>query len=139
MILFLHAALFVVLSSFNPASIISLFHASFHLRFECPLFLFPIYNKNTENFYGTKSSDHLAKSNPFTNSKSSTSTSSRVPTVMEKHGKKSCHGKSWKSHRKWAKKVVMEIQKGHGKVMEKSWNFSTAYRESRMMNSDNSI
>ena len=42
----------------------------------------------------------------------------RVPTVMEKHGKKSCHGKSWKSHGKWAKKVVMEIQKGHGKVME---------------------
>ena len=30
---------------------------------------------------------------------------------------------------------VMEIQK----VMEKSWNLSTAYRESRMRNADNSI
>ena len=29
----------------------------------------------------------------------------------------------------------MEIQK----VMEKSWNFSTAYRDSGMRNSDNSI
>ena len=29
----------------------------------------------------------------------------RVPTVMEKHGKKSCHGNSWKSHGKWAKKI----------------------------------
>ena len=51
---------------------------------------------------------------------------------------KSCHGKSWKSYGKWAKKV-MEIQKGNGKVMEKSWNFSTAYSEACMRNSDNSI
>ena len=55
---------------------------------------------------------------------------------MEKHGKQSCHGMSWKSHGKWANKnKVMEIQK----VMEKSWNFSTTYRESRMRYSDNSI
>ena len=33
------------------------------------------------------------------------------------------------------KNKIMEIQK----VMEKSWNFSTAYRESGMRNSDNSI
>ena len=33
------------------------------------------------------------------------------------------------------KNKVMEIQK----VMEKSWNVSTAYRKSRMRNSDNSI
>ena len=55
---------------------------------------------------------------------------------MEKHGKKSCHGKSWKSHGKWAKKVKSWKFK---KVMEKSWNFSTACRESCMRNSDNSI
>ena len=51
------------------------------------------------------------------------------------HGKawkKSGHGKSWKMGEK---NKVMEIQK----VMEKSWNFSTAYRKSRMRNSDNSI
>ena len=47
---------------------------------------------------------------------------------------KSCHGMSWKSDGKWAKKV-MEIQK----VMEKSWNFSTAYSEACMRNSDNYI
>ena len=55
---------------------------------------------------------------------------------MEKHGKKTCHGKSWKSHGKWAKKIKSWKFK---KVMEKSWIFSTAYRESRMRNSDNSI
>ena len=38
-IFFLHAALFVVLSSFNPTSVISLLHASFHLRFGCTLLL----------------------------------------------------------------------------------------------------
>ena len=38
---FLYFALFVVLSSFNPASVISLLHASFHLRFGRPLLLFP--------------------------------------------------------------------------------------------------
>ena len=56
-----------------------------------------------------------------------------------RHGKawkKSCHGKVMENGQK---SKVMEIQKGHGKVMEKSWNFSTAYRESRMRNSDNSI
>ena len=37
---------------------------------------------------------------------------------MEKHGKKSCHGKSWTSHRKWAKKIKSWKFK---KVVEKSW------------------
>ena len=40
MILFLHAALFVVLSSFSPASVVSLLHTSFHLTFGRPLLLF---------------------------------------------------------------------------------------------------
>ena len=39
---FLHAALFVVLSSFRPTSVMSLLHASFHLRFGRPLLLFPV-------------------------------------------------------------------------------------------------
>ena len=55
---------------------------------------------------------------------------------MEKHGEKSCHGKSWKSHGKLAKKIKSWKFK---KVIEKSWNFSTAYSEARMRNSDNSI
>ena len=33
----------------------------------------------------------------------------RVPTVMEKNGTESCHGKSWKMGEK---NKVMEIQKG---------------------------
>ena len=41
MIVFLHAALFVVLSSFRPTSVMSLLHASFHCRFGRPLLLFP--------------------------------------------------------------------------------------------------
>ena len=41
MMVFLHAALFVVLSSFRPISVMSLLHASFHLRFGRPLLLFP--------------------------------------------------------------------------------------------------
>ena len=41
LILFLHSALFVALSTFSPASVISLLHASFHLRFGRPLRLFP--------------------------------------------------------------------------------------------------
>ena len=41
MILFLHAALFVVLSSFRPTSVMSLLHASFHRRFGRHLILFP--------------------------------------------------------------------------------------------------
>ena len=40
MILFLHSALFVVLSSFRPISVMSLLQASFHLRFGRPLILF---------------------------------------------------------------------------------------------------
>ena len=49
---------------------------------------------------------------------------------MEKHGKKSCHGKVIENWRKsWKFK----------KVIEKSWNFSTAYSEALMRNSDNSI
>ena len=55
---------------------------------------------------------------------------------MEKHGKKSFHGKSWKSHGKLAKKIESRKFK---KVIEKSWNFSTAYSEARMRNSDNYI
>ena len=53
----------------------------------------------------------------------------RVPTVMEKHGNKSCHGKSWKMGKK---NKVMEI-------LKKSWNFFTADHESRTRSSDNSI
>ena len=41
MIIFRHAALFVVLSSFRPTSVMSLLHASFHLRFGRPLLVFP--------------------------------------------------------------------------------------------------
>ena len=51
------------------------------------------------------------------------------------HGKawkKSCHGKSWKSHGKCGIKKVMEI-------LEKSWNFSTACREWLTRSSDNCI
>ena len=33
--------MFVVLSSFSPASVIYLLHASFHLRCDCALLLFP--------------------------------------------------------------------------------------------------
>ena len=40
-ILFLHSALFVVLSSLSLTSVISLLHTSFHLRFARPLLLFP--------------------------------------------------------------------------------------------------
>ena len=43
---------------------------------------------------------------------------------------------SWKSHGKLAKKIKSWKFK---KVIEKSWNFSTAYSETRMRNSDNSI
>ena len=52
---------------------------------------------------------------------------------MEKHGKKSCHGKVMEN---WRKKIKSWKFK---KVIEKSWNFSTAYSEARMKNSDNSI
>ena len=38
---FLHSALFVALSSFNPTSVMSLLHASFHNRFGRPLLHFP--------------------------------------------------------------------------------------------------
>ena len=41
MVVFLHAALFVVLSSFRPTSVMSILHAYFHLRFGRPLLLFP--------------------------------------------------------------------------------------------------
>ena len=40
-IFFLHSALLDVLSSYNPACVISLLHAYFHLRFGRPLLLFP--------------------------------------------------------------------------------------------------
>ena len=47
--------------------------------------------------------------------------SNRVPTVMENN-------------------LVMENgQKSHGNYCEKSWNFSTAYHESRTRSYDNSI
>ncbi len=55
-----------------------------------------------------------------------------VPTVMEKHEKNVV----MESHGKWAKKIKSWKFK---KVMDKLWNFSTAYHESRMRNSDNSI
>ena len=48
MILFLHAALFVVLSSFRLTSVMSLLHASFHLRFGRPLLLFPGMSTSSE-------------------------------------------------------------------------------------------
>ena len=51
-------------------------------------------------------------------------------------GGKYCHGKSWKSHGKLAKKIKSWKFKT---VIEKSWNFSTAYSEARMRSSDNSI
>ena len=41
MVVFLHYALFVVLPSFIPIAVMSLLHASFHLRFGRPLLLFP--------------------------------------------------------------------------------------------------
>ena len=41
MMVFLHAALFVVLSSFRTTSVVYLLHASFHLRFGRILLLFP--------------------------------------------------------------------------------------------------
>ena len=41
MMVFLHSALFVALSSFSPASLISRLYASFHLRVGRPLLLFP--------------------------------------------------------------------------------------------------
>ena len=49
---------------------------------------------------------------------------------MEKHGKNPV----MESQGKWVKKTKSGKFK---KVMEKSWNYSTAYRESRMRNSDN--
>ena len=48
---------------------------------------------------------------------------------MEKHGKKSCHGKVMENGQK---NEVMEI-------LKKSWNFFTADHESRTRSSDNSI
>ena len=41
MMVLLHAAMFVFLSSFRPTSAMSLLHASFHLRCGRPLLLFP--------------------------------------------------------------------------------------------------
>ena len=55
----------------------------------------------------------------------------RVPTVMEKHGTNHVR----ESQGKWAKKIVMEIEN----ILKKSWNFSTAYHESRAKSSDNSV
>ena len=51
---------------------------------------------------------------------------------MEKHGKKSCHGKSWKMGRK---NKVLEIKE----YPEKSWNFVTTGHESHTRSSNNSI
>ena len=50
MIVFLHAVLFVALSSFNPASVMCLLHASFHLRFGLPLLLFPAMSTMCSSF-----------------------------------------------------------------------------------------
>ena len=64
----------------------------------------------------------------------------RGPTDMEKHGELSCHGNSLKSHAKRAKsKSSHGNRKYSEKVMQKTWNFSTAYYESRTRSSDNSI
>ena len=63
MILFLHSALFVVLSSFNPASVISLLHAYFHLRFGRPLLLFP--GMSTSNILLTMCSSFIVLTWPY--------------------------------------------------------------------------
>ena len=63
MILFLHAALFVVLSSFSPTSVMSLLHASFHLRFGRPLLLFP--GISTSNILLTMCSSFILLTWPY--------------------------------------------------------------------------
>ena len=63
MILFLHAALFVVLSSFSPTSVMSLLHASFHLRFGRPLLLFP--GISTSNILLTMCSSFILVTWPY--------------------------------------------------------------------------
>ena len=63
MILFLHAALFVVLSSFSPTSVMSLLHASFHLRFGRSLLLFP--GISTSNILLTMCSSFILLTWPY--------------------------------------------------------------------------
>ena len=63
MILFLHAALFVVLSSFRPTFVMSLLHASFHRRFGCHLLPFP--GISTSNIILTKCSSFILLAWPY--------------------------------------------------------------------------
>ena len=63
MILFLHAALFVVLSSFRPTSLMPLLHASFHRRFGRPFLLFP--GMFTSNILFTMSSSFILLTWPY--------------------------------------------------------------------------
>ena len=55
---------------------------------------------------------------------------------IEKHGKKYCHGKSWKSHGNWAEKIKSWKLKN---ILKKSSNFFTADHKLRTRSSDNSI
>ena len=61
---------------------------------------------------------------------------SRVPTVMEKHGKAWKKYLVMKSHGKWAEKIKSWKLKN---ILKKSWNFFTADHELRTRSSDNSI
>ena len=63
MILFIHAALFVVLSSFRPTSVMSLVHASFHRRFGRHLLLFP--GMSTSNILLTMCSSFILLTWPY--------------------------------------------------------------------------
>ena len=63
MISFLHAALFVVLSSFRPTSVMSLLHASFHRRFGRPLHIFP--GMSTSNILLTMCSSFILLTWPY--------------------------------------------------------------------------
>ena len=63
MIVFLHAALFVVLSSFRPTSVMSLLHASFHRRFGRPLLLFT--GMSTSNILLTMCSSFILLTWPY--------------------------------------------------------------------------
>ena len=63
MMIFLHAALFVVLSSFGPTSVMSLIHASFHLRFGLPLLILP--GMSTSNILLTMCSSFILLTWPY--------------------------------------------------------------------------
>ena len=63
MIVFLHAALFDVLSSVRPTCVMSLLHASFHRRFGRPLLLFP--GISTSNILLTMCSSFILLTWPY--------------------------------------------------------------------------